>query len=618
MRDGTEARSGGVRRWYVALLHIPALLLCLAIGCLTPPAALLHSGDDDEKELKVETVGDVTDVANVNTIALSGVGLVVGLEGTGGSPPPCYFRTMLEEELRKKNVKNIKELLESPDNAMVLVSAVIPSGSRQGDPLDIEVYLPGNSKATSLRGGYLTPCYMRDSNTTKNLKPDTKKNNAMMEGHILARAQGTVLTGFGGDDEAGLRRGRIWEGAASFIDRPFLLILKNDRKFDRIAASLAQRINTMYQDDPERQRKVLEHKRLLLLQQMTDQINESFPAEKFRAPALGKGEVARPLNKQAVYVNVPWQYRLCPERYLRVVRLMPFRATAEEHNRYRSKLQALLLDPAKTVRGALRLEALGRSSVPALKEGLKSDHPLVRFCSAEALAYLGSPSGAEELARLARQFVSLRASCLIALGSLDEVACHEKLAELLESGEPELRYGAFRALRLLDETEPHVQGSLLGESFWLHKVEVESSPLVHFTWGQRAEVVLFGGGQRLVPPVDIRAHEFTIRADENDDRCIVKRFMPTAKRIEQRLCSLKLEDVLKTMADLGAQYPDVVELLRSLDELKAASCPICCNALPPVLPTEELFALGRDPNAWRATTAEAAASSLPPPGSPQP
>jgi hypothetical protein len=590
----------------LALVLAVPCLFCLALGCISPQTARLQVAEDDDNEpdiKSVETIGAVTTVANASPVAISGVGLVTGLEGTGGSPPPCYFRSLLEQDLRKHQVKNIKEVLANRDNAMVLVSALIPAGARKGDPLDIEVVLPGNTKATSLRGGYLQLCSLMDYNTTKNLKPDTTKPDSLLRGHVLARARGPVLTGFS-DDDKGLHVGRIWEGGASLIDRPFYLVLKNDQQFARIANAVAQHINSMYPDDPEQQQKVLQQRRLLLLQRMTDQINESFTVEKQRAPLLGSREVAKPLNKEVIYVNVPWQYRLNPERYLRVVRLMPLRETAEQHARYCARLQTMLLDPAKCLRAALRLEALGRSSVPALKEALKSSHPFVRFCAGEALTYLGNPVAADELGSLARRFEPLRAYCLLALASLDEVACREKLAELLESPIPELRYGAFRALRLLDESDPHVHGTLLGESFWVHQVEPESSPLVHYTLGQRAEVVLFGRGQRLLPPVDVRAQEFTVRADEGDDRCIIKRFMAKAGRIEQRLCSLQVADVLKTLAELGAQYPDVVGVLRSLGEEKAVSCPVRMNALPALLPAQDLVTLGRNPAAWQGPTSE--------------
>src|SRR5206468_513835 len=162
------------------------------------------------------------------------------------------------------------------------------------------------------------------------------------------------------------------------------------------------RINAMFQDDGRRQVEVQRHKRLLVLDEGAGQSNESF-----RVPSPGKGEIAKVVSKEVVYVNVPWEYRVNPERYLRVVRLLPLRETAEGQGRYRQKLQLMLADPGRTLRAALRFEALGKESTPALKEGLKSPHPLVRFAAAEALTYLGSPSGAEELAGLARHYDQL-------------------------------------------------------------------------------------------------------------------------------------------------------------------------------------------------------------------
>ena len=46
---------------------------------------------------------------------------------------------------------------------------------------------------------------------------------------------------------------------------------------------------------------------------------------------------------------------------------------------------------------------MGREKIPLLKEGLQSEHALVRFASAEALAYLGSTAGVETLTQVSQQ-----------------------------------------------------------------------------------------------------------------------------------------------------------------------------------------------------------------------
>src|SRR4029453_691727 len=115
-----------------------------------------------------------------------------------------------------------------------------------------------------------------------------------------------------------------------------------------------------------------------------------------------------------------------------------------------------------------------------------------RFCAAEALAYLGSPSSGEELARVVRQQPYLRAYALTALAWLDEAVCYVKLKELLEDDlDDEVRYGAFRALRSMDEREPAVSGETLNESFTVHAVPGGSKPFVHVSVTRRPEIVFF-------------------------------------------------------------------------------------------------------------------------------
>src|ERR1700722_1937994 len=136
-------------------------LLCCLVGCSTAQTRgqAADESDKEDPDIKnVQTIGEVTEVGNVSPRPVSGVSLICGLNGTGGGMPPGEFRKMLENQLRVDGVQNVKELLASPNYAVVLVSAVIPVGARIGDPLDIEVTLPAHSSTTSLRGGYLRKC----------------------------------------------------------------------------------------------------------------------------------------------------------------------------------------------------------------------------------------------------------------------------------------------------------------------------------------------------------------------------------------------------------------------------------------------------------------------------
>jgi hypothetical protein len=238
-----------------------------------------------------------------------------------------------------------------------------------------------------------------------------------------------------------------------------------------------------------------------------------------------------------------------------------------------------LLDPAKTIAGALRLEALGAQSIPALKVGLHSDVPLVRFAAAEALAYLGSPSCGEELGKQVAEQPFVQAFALTALASLNEAVCRVKLQELLSAPGPETRYGAFRALRARDERDPLVAGEKLG-SFWLHRVAKNSPPQVHVATHARPEVVLFGDRPSLVPPFSfLVGPEFTLRAEEGKDTCVLSRFTQR-KGKQAKQCSLEVADVLRALAELGGNYADAVELLRQAEAGRGLNCVVKVDALP--------------------------------------
>lgn len=545
---------------------LPVLLMGPA-GCMHQQTRLQSAEETERERYGLKTVGDITSVGNADPVSLAGVGLVVGLDGTGGDAPPDGYRSMLEDHLKKQGVKNVKEVLNSPNHAMVIVTAQIQPGTAKGDPIDVEVTLPPRSKATSLRGGYLKECVLYNYDFTNDLKPGYKGPRSALLGNQVAKAEGTLLVGFGdGDEEARARRGRIWGGARCLLDLPFTLILTPNYQKARFASLAA------------------------------DRVNEAFHGG---AKGLPGSTIASAKNNLAVSLRVPPQYRYNLPRYLRIVRLIPMQDQADtvaegDERSYRQRLASDLLDPARTVTSALRLEAIGQGSIPSLKAGLESQHALVRFCAAEALAYLGSPSCGEELARIVEQQPRLRAFALTAMASLDEAVCQVKLGELLATSEDdEVRYGAFRALRSLNEKNPAVDGDQLNESFWLHRVAVEAKPLVHLTSSKRAEVVLFGKEPMLAAPFSFLAGDFAITAGNDDERCTVSRFPLGGGEPTRKQCSLKVEEIVRTMAEMGALYPEVVELLQQAHACQSLSCPVRCDALPQATSVYDLVKAGQ-------------------------
>src|SRR5205823_5207053 len=158
-------------------------------------------------------------------------------------------------------------------------------------------------------------CQLRPYETSKNINPDYDGANKLLGGHALAHAKGALLVALGsGDEPAELRKARIWAGGVCHSDRPFSFILKKDAKFAKVASVVADRINLMFQDDQRKQMEVLRTKHLLVLDEVTQQLNGKVDGMMHAT--------AKAVGKDVIFVNVPYAYRFNPERYLLVSRLI--------------------------------------------------------------------------------------------------------------------------------------------------------------------------------------------------------------------------------------------------------------------------------------------------------
>jgi hypothetical protein len=433
---------------------------------------------------------------------------------------------------------------------------VISPGTMRGDLIDVEVELDSKDKATSLRDGILLECELAEYADAYQLRGNSGSHGAL-KGHNLVRAEGPLMVGLADpNDKDRQRRGRVHNGGRCLVDRGFALVLNKDSKDARTAKIVADRVS-----------------------------------ERFFGPYRGTVRgMATAMNDQAILLKIPHQYRHNWPRYLRVVRQVPIRDQATQRAQYQQRLAEDLLDPKRTVVSALRLEALGADAAPTLQQGLRHPHPLVRFSSAEALAYLGEPSCAETLAALCEEDPRFRAYALTALASLDESICHVQLRRLMSAPSAETRYGAFRALRTLDDKDPAVAGKFISDSFHLHHVALDATPMIHVSMVGRPEVVLFGEEQLALPPFALQAGpDFVITANEGEDRCIVSR-ISARSALRKEPCGLAINEIIHKLGEMGAGYADVVDFLQNADRQRCLSCRFVIDALPQ---SPSVYALAR-------------------------
>jgi hypothetical protein len=577
----------------------------LAVGCTSLPKLpkLTDSTDtraqvaDDAAEADPNaTVGQRTAVGNVEPIPVHGVGLVYKLHGTGSSPAQDQWRSTLEHALRKHKL-NPRELLDDPDrtSSLVLVSAVIPAGTRKGDKLDATVALPAGSKTTSLKHGVLITTDLQNMELADKARQSLQEagipvgkvplvqEGTILPGHKLAVAEGQLIAGYEGPtptaegDEAparsdldGPRAARVWGGTTSLLDRPYYFLLNDNSPQPRLALVIAERLNA------------------------------TFHAAGDRTVKLAEAKVqGRPL----VTSFVPPAYRLNHARFLLVARQVPLNPVTPD-SPYRKQIENELLQPETAITAALKLEALGPDSRQPLRVGLQSESPWVRFAAAESLAYLGHADGARDLAELAEKHPSLRSHCLTALASLDDAICLDQLAELMKKPDPQLRYGAFVALRSASETHEAIRGVRVNDSFWLHHVAADSEPMVHVSTAHRAEVVLFGTLQPLRGAFSFPlGKDFTVTAKGDEPQVTVTKIalkdgepVPVARQ-----CLADVGAVLKTLAELGATYNEAVEFVRRAEKADALTAAAQYDASPRGLSVQQLAQIaGSDPSIERA------------------
>jgi hypothetical protein len=401
---------------------------------------------------------------------------------------------------------------------------------------------------------------------------------APKEGNDFAVAQGPVLLGTAAEPN-NPKAGRVLGAARIKKTLPFKLVINEKRQSVKTAALLESVVNQRFH--------------------FADGVNE-----------MG---VAKAKSDTYLELKVPPVYHHNQDRYFRVIKLLPIVENAALRAERQAAWGQELLDPKTAGVAALKLEGQGITAVDTLKKGLESPNAQVRFFAAEALAYLDDPAGVDVLADTAIKQREFRSYALAALAATEQAAAHMGLRRLMDVADVEVRYGAFNALRTLDEGDPflgHVrvlddpgagqdesqEGSMAmalaaqrrrsrpEDPFTLYLVDSDGPPMIHVASTRRCEIVLFGRHQKLLTPLVLGNGPILLNASDGDDAIQVSKIVPArigdTEGDTKIAVSLELGDVIRQMANLGAKYPDVVTLLQAAQRQKNLSGPLVLDAVP--------------------------------------
>jgi hypothetical protein len=411
------------------------------------------------------TVGVEASLRGADPTLVSGFGLVVGLNGTGGGDLPGPIQAAMERELAKGGIgkggvldtgplagKSPKEVLRDPNVAVVIVEAAVPPGAPEGSLFDVAVRTLPGSTVTSLQGGTLWTTEMRLGPATTYGQTRTRR---------IADARGPVLVNpFAGSDGHSDTRtvGRVLGGGTVTEGLKMELVLDNE-SWSRASA-------------------------------IQNAINNRFP----QGPG-DRDSTAHGRNASSLAISVPHAFAKKTVEFtqlLMAVRIDP--AAPQEAAKY--YVEELKRTPALAGDLSLCLEALGKVAVPFVAGMYEFPEPAPRMAALRAGAKLGDARTLPFLRDMAMSGPGgLRAEAIELMGALPtNPNVNLALWELVDSKELDVRVSAYEALAqrgdpLVDRTELPGKATI--------DVVASHEPLIYVMQQVEPRIVIFGDGLKL-------------------------------------------------------------------------------------------------------------------------
>lgn len=405
-----------------ALLSLFALLCAgaLATGCTTgkkekPRAVRPTLPPRDVPSPLRGILASQSTIRGLEPTRISGLGFVVGLNGTGGGVLNDRIAFHMEREMGLMGVgqgafdgtpfegMSPRRLLQSKDTAVVLVTAVIPPGAPARAKFDVYVQA---LNATSLEGGRL---YTTD----------------LRLGAAMA---------FGGPQmsKIGEARGNIFINPFAEPGEVETVVTKTiGRILNGGVVTQSQRLQVLL-DNPSHSR----------ARQVVSAINSRFPER----PG-DDGPIARGRDERSIEVDVPRNYMDNSGEFVKILAHIQIDQSMP-HVYARRYVDALKNEPYLAEELSWSLHALGDVSLPFLRELYEDGEMIPRLAALRTGARLGDPRAAPHLISIARTGAdAIRADAIRLLARVDGgPTVDEALKGLLGESSLPIRVAAYEAL----------------------------------------------------------------------------------------------------------------------------------------------------------------------------
>lgn len=482
-------------------------------------------------------IGEVAGMAGIEVKIYESFGLVAGLPGTGGKVKPSEQRNIMLQEMRTKGVDTPEQILDDPTTALVKVRVFGNPGFTSGKILDVGIETSTECDATDLTGGKLFEARLREM--------------AFVGGKLRS-----------GSDQA--------SATGELVQLPASYTRKNSDPRTAVIVGGGRLLN----NHPLSVLMATEYKHVLVVKEIEKALNKRFYyQDSYKQKFMAEGKN----SAQIAITSVP-KYRLDPAHFSNVILATGFNETEVERKERIQGCKRLLADRTTAKRAAAELEALGnQEAIDVLLEGLSSLDPEIRFYSAYSLAYLDRKESIPILVDIAKQEAAFRPLCLTGLTITEVDLAREYLVQLLQEREPELRFGAFLALRERNTGDPIVQGERLTKNTKLVIVP-SSTPLLAPSLQETQELVLFGS----TTPVKLNAKLIptpflTLTPERTNEIRITQRAYGEMATV---IVEANLTSVLRGLGSVDASYNDFIQTIDQLHNLNATPTPIAFNPRP--------------------------------------
>lgn len=406
------------------LFHIllGAVALALASCSSKPPPQARKVDPPVVRDTPAALKGTVTSLAKLqraDAVLISGYGLVVGVNGTGGGDLDTRIAATMERMLGLNEVgrnsdafagtplegKSPREVLRSKDVVVVIVYAAVVPGAPVGANFDVYVSAVNRSPDISLEGGMLW---------TTDLQLGPPRPFGGVKERQIAKAHGPIFinpfaepgtrTAFGRSD------GRVLSGGTVSNPLPLELVLDNE-SHSRVRA-------------------------------MVEAINNRFPEQP------GESQTARGRSARVLEITVPSAYRERSNEFLNT--LLHVQTDPSLPQEYaRRYIETLKAQPGMADELRWCLQALPqRTAVPFLRDLYDYPELAPRLAALRAGSALDDKLAAPSLKMLAKEGPTpIRTEAIRLLGDLDAGPTVDiALREQLESDELSVRVAAYEAL----------------------------------------------------------------------------------------------------------------------------------------------------------------------------